>query len=47
LKPHLSGAGCLAFDQRQELTTFKSGYFWEKLRPWRIVCTHRARRMKF
>lgn len=29
LKPHLSGAGCLAFDQRQELTTFKSGYFWE------------------
>jgi DNA sulfur modification protein DndD len=29
LKPHLSGAGCLVFDQRQELTTFKSGYFWE------------------
>lgn len=29
LKPHLSGAGCLDFDQRQELTTFKSGYFWE------------------
>jgi DNA sulfur modification protein DndD len=29
LKPHLSGAGCLAFDQRQELTSFKSGYFWE------------------
>lgn len=29
LKPHLSGAGCLAFDQRQELTTFKPGYFWE------------------
>ena len=29
LMPHLSGAGCLVFDQRQELTTFKSGYFWE------------------
>ena len=29
LKPHLSGAGCLAFDQRQELTIFKTGYFWE------------------
>ena len=29
LKPHLSGAGCLDFDQRQELTTFRSGYFWE------------------
>ncbi len=29
LKPHLSGAGCLAFDQRQELTTFNTGYFWE------------------
>jgi len=29
LKPHLSGAGCLTFDQRQELTTFKPGYFWE------------------
>lgn len=29
LKPHLSGAGCLVFDQRQELTTFKTGYFWE------------------
>ncbi len=29
LKPHLSGAGCLDFDQRQELTTFKTGYFWE------------------
>lgn len=30
LKPHLSGAGILAFDQRQELTTFRQGYFWEK-----------------
>jgi len=30
LKPHLSGAACLEFDHRQELTTFKSGYFWEK-----------------
>jgi DNA sulfur modification protein DndD len=30
LEPHLSGAGCLDFDQRQELTTFRSGYFWEK-----------------
>jgi DNA sulfur modification protein DndD len=29
LKPNLSGAGCLIFDQRQELTTFKPGYFWE------------------
>lgn len=29
LKPYLSGAGCLNFDQRQELTTFTSGYFWE------------------
>ena len=29
LMPHLSGAGSLVFDQRQELTTFKSGYFWE------------------
>lgn len=29
LKANLSGAGCLVFDQRQELTTFKSGYFWE------------------
>ena len=29
LKPYLSGAGCLTFDQRQELTTFKPGYFWE------------------
>ncbi|SBT03692.1 DNA sulfur modification protein DndD [Candidatus Accumulibacter aalborgensis] len=30
LKPRLSGAGCLEFDQRQELTTFRKGYFWEK-----------------
>ena len=30
LKPHLSGAGSLEFDQRQELTTFRLGYFWEK-----------------
>lgn len=30
LKPHLNGAACLEFDQRQELTTFKQGYFWEK-----------------
>ncbi len=29
LKPHLSGAACLDFDQRQELTTFRTGYFWE------------------
>lgn len=29
LKPHLSGAGSLEFDQRQELTTFRQGYFWE------------------
>jgi len=29
LKSYLSGAGCLFFDQRQELTTFKTGYFWE------------------
>jgi DNA sulfur modification protein DndD len=30
LKPHLSGAASLAFDQRQELTTVRQGYFWEK-----------------
>ncbi len=30
LEPHQSGAGCLDFDQRQELTTFRSGYFWER-----------------
>jgi len=29
LKPHLSGAGCLAFDKRQDLTTYQEGYFWE------------------
>jgi len=29
LKPRLSGAGSLEFDQRQELTTFRMGYFWE------------------
>jgi DNA sulfur modification protein DndD len=29
LKPHLIGAGCLEFDQRQELTIFREGYFWE------------------
>jgi DNA sulfur modification protein DndD len=30
LKIRLSGAGSLEFDQRQELTTFREGYFWEK-----------------
>lgn len=30
LKPRLSGAASLEFDQRQELTTFQQGYFWEK-----------------
>jgi len=30
LKPHLSGAASLEFDQRQELTTFCQGYFWER-----------------
>lgn len=30
LKGRLSGAGSLEFDQRQELTTFREGYFWEK-----------------
>ena len=30
LKPHLNGAGSLEFDQGQELTTFRQGYFWEK-----------------
>ena len=30
LRPRLSGAGSLEFDQRQELTTFRQGYFWEK-----------------
>jgi len=29
LKPYLSGAGILEFDQRRELTTFRPGYFWE------------------
>ena len=29
LRPRLSGAACLEFDQRQELTTFRQGYFWE------------------
>ena len=30
LEPHLSGAGSLEFDQREELTTFRPGYFWER-----------------
>jgi DNA sulfur modification protein DndD len=30
LKPRLSGAASLEFDQRQELTTIRPGYFWEK-----------------
>jgi DNA sulfur modification protein DndD len=30
LKPHLSGAVRLEFDQQQELTTIQEGYFWEK-----------------
>ena len=30
LKPYLAGAGMLAFDQRQELTTYSPGYFWER-----------------
>jgi DNA sulfur modification protein DndD len=30
LKPRLSGAASLDFDQRQELTTVRQGYFWEK-----------------
>lgn len=30
LKARLSGAASLEFDQRQELTTFREGYFWEK-----------------
>jgi DNA sulfur modification protein DndD len=30
LKTRLSGAGSLEFDQRQELTTFREGYFWER-----------------
>ena len=30
LKTRLSGAGSLEFNQRQELTTFREGYFWEK-----------------
>lgn len=29
LRSHLCGAASLEFDERQELTTFKSGYFWE------------------
>jgi DNA sulfur modification protein DndD len=30
LKPRLSGAGILEFDKKQELTTFRQGFFWEK-----------------
>ena len=30
LKPRLSGAANLEFDQRQELTTVRPGYFWEQ-----------------
>ena len=30
LKPRLSGAAILEFDQRQELTTYRQGYFWEE-----------------
>lgn len=30
LKTRLSGAGSLEFDQRQEMTTFREGYFWEE-----------------
>ena len=30
LKSRLSGAGILEFDQRQELTTYREGCFWEK-----------------
>ena len=30
LKTHLSGAASLEFDPRQELTTFREGYFWEE-----------------
>lgn len=30
LKPRLSGAASLEFDPRQELTTIRTGYFWEK-----------------
>jgi DNA sulfur modification protein DndD len=29
LQHHLSGAGSLQFDEMQELTTFRTGYFWE------------------
>lgn len=29
MKPHLCGAASLEFEPRQELTTFKEGYFWE------------------
>jgi DNA sulfur modification protein DndD len=29
LRPRLSGAARLEFDPRQELTTFREGYFWE------------------
>jgi len=30
LKPRLSGAASLDYDHRQERTTFREGYFWEK-----------------
>jgi len=29
LQSHLSGAASLVFNQQQELTTLKPGYFWE------------------
>ena len=29
LKPYLSGAGRLVFDQNQESTLFQEGFFWE------------------
>jgi len=29
MRSHLTGAASLEFDQRQELTTVKAGYFWE------------------
>jgi len=30
MRPHLIGAARLEFDQQQELTTVKTGYFWEE-----------------
>ena len=42
LKPRLSGAGSLEFDQRQELTTFRQGYFWRETMAARLYTSSKA-----